>query len=158
MIPAANAPLTMSSLEIAELTGKRHADVMRDVRSMLIQLLGDERKFASVYNDAKGEQRPCFNLPKRECLILVSGYDIKLRARIIDRWQELEERAAAPGAGDRSLRPEGAPRLSRDEHAGSRPGERAARNRRAEGGGARPGTLAPPWRLCSGDLAQMWHF
>ena len=81
---------TMSSLEIAELTGKRHADVMRDVRNLLEQGV-NERNFALVdYTDAKGEKRPCYELTKKGCLILASGYDAKLRERIIDRWEELE--------------------------------------------------------------------
>ena len=33
--------LTMTSLEIAELTGKRHDNVMRDIRSMLVELHGE---------------------------------------------------------------------------------------------------------------------
>lgn len=36
---------TMSSREIAELTGKRHDHVMRDVRSMLEQLEKDAPSF-----------------------------------------------------------------------------------------------------------------
>ena len=89
-------PLTMSSQEIAERTRKRHADVMRDIRNMMEQLGANERNFASVYRAGNGESRPCFNLPKRECLILVSGYSVELRAAIIDRWQELEAREAQP--------------------------------------------------------------
>ena len=80
----------MSSLDIAELTGKRHADVMRDVRNLLEQGV-NERNFALVdYTDAKGEKRPCYELTKKGCLILASGYDAKVRERIIDRWEELE--------------------------------------------------------------------
>lgn len=80
---------TMSSLEIAELTGKAHAHVMRDIRSMLSDL-GGQSSFGSTYQDAQGKARACFSLPRRECLILVSGYSVELRARIIDRWEELE--------------------------------------------------------------------
>ncbi|WOJ89904.1 hypothetical protein RZS28_00890 [Methylocapsa polymorpha] len=39
----------MSSLEIAGLTGKRHADVLRDTRKMLNELGIGERNFASSY-------------------------------------------------------------------------------------------------------------
>ncbi len=82
----------MSSREIAELTGKRHDHVMRDARQMLIELYGenDLPKFGGVYKGGNGEDRPCYHLPKRETLILVSGYNLTMRARIIDRWQELE--------------------------------------------------------------------
>lgn len=89
----------MSSREIAELTGKRHDHVMRDIRDMLSQLHGEEAlpKFGGSYVGQDNTSRPCFHLPKRETLILVSGYSVELRARIIDRWQELEGQAANGG-------------------------------------------------------------
>ncbi|MHC2104109.1 Rha family transcriptional regulator [Methylobacterium sp. CM6246] len=84
-------PLTMSSLEIAERTGKRHDNVMADIRNMLEELgEGAALSFQGSYRGGNGRDLPCFDLPQRECLILVSGYSIELRARIIDRWQELE--------------------------------------------------------------------
>lgn len=70
---------TMSSLEIAELTGKQHSHVMRDIRNLLEQGV-NEANFGLVnYTDAKGEKRPCYGLTKKGCLILASGYDAKLR-------------------------------------------------------------------------------
>lgn len=87
-----DAPATMSTKEISDLTGKRHDHVMRDARKMLVELHGehDLPKFGGVYQGGNGEQRPCLHLPKRETLILVSGYNLVMRAKIIDRWQELE--------------------------------------------------------------------
>ena len=68
------AGLTMTSREIAELAGKNHADVLRDIRNMLEVLKKDASIFAGIYKDAYGRDKACFNLPKRETLILVSGY------------------------------------------------------------------------------------
>lgn len=81
---------TMSSLEISELTGKRHDHVMRDIHNMLNALEIDAPKFGETYLDNSNRLQKCFKLPKRECLILGSGYDVKLRTKIIDRWIELE--------------------------------------------------------------------
>ncbi|WP_375682758.1 MULTISPECIES: phage antirepressor KilAC domain-containing protein [unclassified Bartonella] len=87
---------TMSSREIAELCGKEHRNVMRDIRQILTELKIELSEFAGFYRDSIGRTLPCYNLPKRECLILVSGYSTALRAKIIDRWQELERQVATP--------------------------------------------------------------
>ncbi len=93
-IQTIGAVRTMTSREIAELTGKEHFHVMRDIRAMLSELQVDESTFGCSYKDGAGRLQPAFQLPKRECLILVSGYSVAMRARIIDRWQELEAGAA----------------------------------------------------------------
>ena len=82
---------TMSSREIATLCDKRHDNVMADIRKMLNELGLYAPDFSGTYTTEQGNQYECFNLPKRECLILVSGYNLKLRTKIIDRWQELEQ-------------------------------------------------------------------
>lgn len=83
----------MSSLEIAELTGKEHRNVMADIRKMFEELGQAAADFSATafyqVNNATRE-REVFNLPKRESLILVSGYSTVLRARIIGRWQHLK--------------------------------------------------------------------
>lgn len=93
-----NSSLTMSSREIADLCGKEHDNVRRDVKNLAERLsLKFEEK---AEPSAGGRPSKVYHLPKRECLILVSGYSVELRARIIDRWMELEEQAAPPAALD----------------------------------------------------------
>ena len=82
--------LTMSSLEIADLTGKQHKDVIRDIRNMLNQLEIHSAQFCAQYKDSIGRSLPMFNLPKDETLCLIAGYNVQVRMRIIKRWQELE--------------------------------------------------------------------
>ena len=55
---------TMSSLEIAEVTGKNHAHIMRDIRKLLTQGVNKSNFGLVEYTDKKGEQRPCYELTK----------------------------------------------------------------------------------------------
>ena len=89
-----SAGATISSLEIAQLTGKNHNDVMRDVRKTLADAEIGESKFAFTYTDSQNKSRPCYNLPRFECDLVVSGYSVKYRAAIIKRWHELEANQA----------------------------------------------------------------
>lgn len=93
-----NQLLTMSSREIAELTGKRHDHVMRDIRNMLEELGITGPSFGGSYQDSTGRTLPCFNLPKDLTITLVSGYSVQMRHRIVTRWMELEaqQQAAVP--------------------------------------------------------------
>jgi len=96
MIKIDGPAVTMTSREIADLTGKRHDHVLRDIRSMLVELHGEDRlpSFGDTLTDPQnGQSYPIYVLPKRETLILVSGYNLTMRAKIIDRWQELEASA-----------------------------------------------------------------
>lgn len=88
-----NKPVTMSSREIAELTGKEHKHVIRDIRVMLAEL-GDGPNLDHVREerDARG-YTAAIHLPRREVEILLTGYSIPLRAKVIDRLHELEEQA-----------------------------------------------------------------
>ena len=87
-----NKVQTMTSLEIAELTGKNHFDLMRAIRKMepaWEKVNGC--KFALVeYQDKKGELRPCYQLTKTECLYIATKFNDEARAKLVLRWQELE--------------------------------------------------------------------
>ena len=90
MVIESSNVLTMSSLEIAELTGKRHDHVMVDIVKMFKDLEIHAPEFSGTYKTARGNEYKCYNLPKRETLCLIAGYNVQVRMRIIDRWQELE--------------------------------------------------------------------
>jgi anti-repressor protein len=86
---------TMNSREIAERTGKDHAHVCRDIRDMLDAAFIDQSRFGSIYIDTYGRKQNCFNLPAHELMLLLTGYSVPLRDKVLRRWEELE-RAASP--------------------------------------------------------------
>ena len=82
----------MTSLEIAELTGKQHKDVLKAIRNMEPAWEKvTERKFAlSAYKDVTGRTLPCYSLTKTECLYIATKFNDEARAKLVLRWQELE--------------------------------------------------------------------
>ena len=83
---------TMTSREIAEITGKSHDNVLKAIRAMepaWEKVSG--RKFNAVtYNDVKGEERPMYDLTQRECLYIATKFNDEARAKLVLRWEELE--------------------------------------------------------------------
>lgn len=92
----------MTSLQIAEITGKAHKDIMRAIRNMepaweKVQ----ERKFALMQeevetNNGGHKMRPYFSLNKEECLYIATKFNDEARAKLIKRWKEQEEQHQKP--------------------------------------------------------------
>jgi len=82
--------VTMSSREIAQLTGKEHKHVMRDIRAMLQELELDESNFGRIYLDLLNREQTEFLLDRELTETLLTGYSIPLRRKVIARLHELE--------------------------------------------------------------------
>lgn len=83
---------TMSSLEIAEITGKAHSDVLKSIRRMepaWVKVNGGNFSLVD-YTDEKGEKRPCYKLTKTECLYVATKFNDEARAKLVIRWENLE--------------------------------------------------------------------
>ena len=83
---------TMTSLQIAEVTGKRHSDVLEAIRNMepAWEKVAQRRFPLGSYKDSNNQSRPCYYLNKRECLYIATKFNDEARAKLILRWEELE--------------------------------------------------------------------
>lgn len=89
----------IDSREVAEMVGKRHTDLMRDIRRYVEQF--NESKIAlveffteSTYVDGKGETRPCYLITKKGCEFiahkLTGVKGTEFTAKYINRFHEME--------------------------------------------------------------------
>lgn len=86
----------MTSLAIAEMAGKRHDHVMRDIERELESLGEVAPKFGAYYVASNGKRNPCYALPGEYLLFIASAYDAKLRMQIIRHWSALNNGTATP--------------------------------------------------------------
>lgn len=86
---------TITSMEIAEITGKNHSDVLRAIRKMEPAWEKvRESKFAFSYRTVEGQgdkKYPYFSLTKTECLFVATKFNDVARAKLVLRWEQLEK-------------------------------------------------------------------
>ena len=87
---------TMSSFEIAKLTGKHHFHVLRDIRelnkgyeNLHLPKIGLMFKITELPNGASRKD-PYFELTRMQTFDLLTGYSVELRIKVNRRWEELE--------------------------------------------------------------------
>ena len=102
----------MTSLEIAELTGKQHKDVMKAIRNMepaWVKVRGRNFALSSrTYEIPNGGTRevPCYQLTKTECLYIATKFNDEARAKLVLRWEELEKAEMGRRMADARCLPE----------------------------------------------------
>ena len=86
----------MTSLEIAELTGKQHKNVMQAIRNMepaWEKTCGLKFQLTSrtiVQPNGGTREVPCYQLTKTECLYIATKFNDEAHAKLVMRWEELE--------------------------------------------------------------------
>lgn len=89
--------MTMTSKEIAEVTGKEHFHVTRDIRDLISTGAIDHSNFGEIsLPDTYGRLQPGYRLDFKATLTLTTGYDSVRRAAVIQRWMKLEQGKATP--------------------------------------------------------------
>lgn len=91
---------TITSLEVAEMVEKTHANLLKDIRVYLKQLAevnfySGEFFKESTYKDKNSQSRPCYNITKKGCEFiahkLTGTKGTVFTARYINRFHEMED-------------------------------------------------------------------
>lgn len=82
-----NEEQKMTSKQIAEITGKRHDNVIRDIEKKLIE--GAYLKIEECYYNVNNRQQKMYNLTFTDTMKLMVGYDAKMCSDVVDEWDNL---------------------------------------------------------------------
>lgn len=87
--------IAMTSLEISELVEKRHNNVKRTIETLASKDLVQLAQIEQVRNHL-GQKVSVYLVGKRDSYVIVAQLSPEFTARLVDRWQELEEKATHP--------------------------------------------------------------
>ena len=100
--------LVMTSKDIAEIIGKQHSHIMRDIRAEVEKLENEGINTQSIfglseYQDSTGRTLPMFLLSKDGVMMLAMKYDTITRYKITQKLNELENKIKLPGTYKEAL-------------------------------------------------------
>ena len=83
----------ISSRVLAQIVGKNHGHLMRDIREMepSWMALGQSKFGLTSFIDQWNREKPCYLLKPEEVLFIATKFDDVSRAKLVLRWKELEE-------------------------------------------------------------------
>jgi phage regulator Rha-like protein len=107
IVAASSAPITMSSREIAEVVDSRHDKVKQSIERLVQRGIISQPPMGSVVTvqqqpngGTKEVEVSVYHVSKRDSYVVVAQLSPEFTARLVDRWQELENRAAQPALPD----------------------------------------------------------
>lgn len=104
LITTHGQPATMSSLEISGLVDSRHDKVKQSIERLAERGTISLPPMGEVSNTGPGPKTiSVYHLTKRDSLVVVAQLSPEFTARVVDRWQELEAKAAAPALDPANL-------------------------------------------------------
>ncbi|WP_145537204.1 phage antirepressor KilAC domain-containing protein [Yersinia alsatica] len=104
-IPVSKSVVTMSSREIAVLTGSNHSDVRRSIERLSeANLLSQPLADTPYINEQNRQTYYEYHLNKRDSLVVVVRLSPEFTAVVVDRWQELEHKPQVPQSLPEALR------------------------------------------------------
>ncbi|MCS1393493.1 Rha family transcriptional regulator [Lysinibacillus boronitolerans] len=107
-------PRNISSLEVAEMVGRRHDQVLRDIKT-IVEHFGDDHKSVGnyfveeTYQDNLNRTKPCYLLTKKGCELygtrMTGEKGTQFAVKYIDRFNEMEQQSqnVVPLSKDQAL-------------------------------------------------------
>ncbi|SKA82368.1 phage regulatory protein, rha family, partial [Caloramator quimbayensis] len=95
-----NGQLVVDSREVAEMIGKQHSHLLRDIKGYIEILNQSKIGFVdffieSTYMDSKGEERPCYLLTRKGCDMVANKMTgekgVIFTAKYVTKFEEMEK-------------------------------------------------------------------